>query len=396
VKYCVVIIDGASGWPLPDHGGQTCLELASTPNLTALAKEGLVGMARTVPEGMEPSSACACMSVMGYDPRIYYRGRSAIEAISMGVPFNDQHVLFRCNLVAVQEGKMRSYSSGYITTEEAHLIIETLNEKLGTEQIRFYPGTGYRHICRLAGHEEALQATCTPPHDISDKPVAGHLPRGNGSQLLNDLMERSEEILKEHPVNLKRQAKGDIPATTIWLFWSSGKIPSMPSFKGVFNLSAAMTSGVDLLRGLAKMAGMEVLQIAGVTDGQDNDYVAQVDGALRALEKYDLVTIHIEAPDEAGHDGSVEHKVKAIEQADREVISKLRSWKREALSLLVMPDHPTPIKIKTHVGEPVPFLLWGPGFKPSGAIAFTEAQAKKSGIYIDDGYTIMKKFTKEA
>jgi 2,3-bisphosphoglycerate-independent phosphoglycerate mutase len=209
-------------------------------------------------------------------------------------------------------------------------------------------------------------------------------------------MERSEEILKEHPVNLKRQAKGDIPATTIWLFWSSGKIPSMPSFKGVFNLSAAMTSGVDLLRGLAKMAGMEVLQIAGVTDGQDNDYVAQVDGALRALEKYDLVTIHIEAPDEAGHDGSVEHKVKAIEQADREVISKLRSWKREALSLLVMPDHPTPIKIKTHVGEPVPFLLWGPGFKPSGAIAFTEAQAKKSGIYIDDGYTIMKKFTKEA
>lgn len=391
MKYIVVIIDGAAGWPLPERGGKTCLEIASTPNLRAMAREGILGMARTVPQGMEPSSACACMSVLGYDPGVYYRGRSAIEAISMGVPTGNNDVVFRCNLVAVRDGRMWSYSSGYISTEEARLLIETLNEKLGDDKIRFYPGTSYRHICRITGREDTLQAICTPPHDIPEKPVAEFLPRGQGSDLLLGLMERSKDLLREHPVNSRRQVRGEIPATMIWLFWGSGKVPAMPSFHEIYGLNVAMTSGVDLLRGLAKMAKMAVLDIPGVTDGQDNDYPAQAAGALGALKKHDMVVIHIEAPDEAAHDGSIENKVKAIERIDMEVIGRFRSGQSDKLRMLIMPDHPTPIKIRTHCDDPVPFLLWGSGFKSSGASAFTEAEAKRAQIFIEDGYKVMEK-----
>jgi 2,3-bisphosphoglycerate-independent phosphoglycerate mutase len=392
MKYCVLIIDGAAGWPLAGYNNKTCLEIAHTPNLDLLACEGTLGLSRTVPDGMEPSSACACMSVLGYDPAIYYRGRSAIEAKSMGIAIGTDDVVFRCNLVAVQDGKMYSYSSGYISTEEARSLIATLDEKLGNKNIKFFPGVSYRHICRLTGVPEALKASCTPPHDISGKAIAGFLPQGQGSELLHELMHKSQTVLAEHPVNIKRKDRGDIPATMLWLFWGSGKIPAMPSFKEVYRLNAAMTSAVDLLRGLAKMADMEVLEIPGVTDGQDNDYTAQVTGALNSLKKNELVVIHIEAPDEAGHDGSVPKKVNAIEKIDALVVSKLRSWKQDKLALLIMPDHPTPIKIKTHCDDPVPFLLWGEKFQSNGAVAYNETEAKKGGILIQNGYSLMGKF----
>ncbi|MCJ7764275.1 MAG: cofactor-independent phosphoglycerate mutase [Dehalococcoidales bacterium] len=394
MKYCVLIIDGAAGWALPDRDGKTCLELAHIPNLEAMAQEGVVGLVRTVPQGMEPSSACACMSVLGYDPKVYYRGRSGIEARSMGIPIADDEVVFRCNLVAVRDGKMWSYSSGHIDTDEAHALIAALNEKLGSDEVHFYPGVRYRHICKIKGHDDTLLANCTPPHDIPDKPIAEFLPQGIGSDLLRDLMERSEVVLKEHPVNLERQARGDIPATMIWLFWGSGQILEMPPFKQVYGLGAAMTSGVDLLRGLAQMANMDVLDIPGVTDGPDNDYVAQADGALRALEKYGLVVIHIEAPDEAAHAGSIDDKVEALQIIDKEVVGRIRSWSLDALRVLILPDHPTPIKIQTHTDEPVPFLLWGSGFASNGAKRFTEAVAKSTGIFIDDGYNIMSELTR--
>ncbi len=393
MKYCVLIIDGAAGWSLPEYDGKTCLEIAYTPGLDTMAQEGVMGLARTVPTGMEPSSACACMSVLGYDPAVYYRGRSAIEARSVGVPIGDGDVAFRCNLVSILDGKMRSYSSGYISTEEAQCLIETLDEKLGSDQIRFYPGTSYRHICRITGRQDTLLATCTPPHDIPDKSIAEFLPRGQGSDLLNDLMARSQAVLEGHPVNIQRQSRGEIPATMVWLFWGSGKIPAMPLFKEVYGLDAAMTSGVDLLRGLAQMVGMEVLDIPGVTDGLDNDYAAQVTGALNALKKQDLVVIHIEAPDEAAHDGSINDKVEAIQKVDSEVVSRLRLWDSDKLRMLIMPDHPTPIEIRTHSDEPVPFLLWGPGFESSGAQAFTEEEAKKTGVFYEDGCKIMGRLT---
>jgi 2,3-bisphosphoglycerate-independent phosphoglycerate mutase len=394
MKYCVLIIDGAAGWPLPERGGKTCLELAVIPNLNAMAREGVVGLVRTVPQGMEPSSACACMSVLGYDPKVYYRGRSGIEAKSMGIAVGDDEIVFRCNLVAVRDGKMWSYSSGHIETDEANALIAALNEKLGSDEIHFYPGVRYRHICKIKGHEEALMANCTPPHDIPDRPISDFIPKGPGSELLRDLMEKSKAVLKGHPVNRERETRGDIPATMIWLFWGSGKIPEMPPFKKAYGLSAAMTSGVDLLRGLAKMAQMEILDIPGVTDGPDNDYVAQADGALKSLEKYDLVVVHIEAPDEAAHAGSIDDKIEALQIIDKEVVGRIRAWNPGKLRVLALPDHPTPIKIQTHTEEPVPFILWGYGFESNGAERFSEVQAKNTDFFIDDGYNIMNKLTR--
>ncbi|TET38696.1 MAG: cofactor-independent phosphoglycerate mutase [Dehalococcoidia bacterium] len=389
MKYCVLIIDGASGWPLPERKGKTCLELAHTPNLDRMAEEGVVGLVRTVPEGMEPSSACACMSVLGYDPKVYYRGRSAIEAKSRGIPLDEGEVVFRCNLVAVRDGKMWDYSSGHIGNGEAHALIAALEKSLGNDKIHFYPGVSYRHICKIKGQEDTLLATCTPPHDIPGKPIDGFLPRGPGSDLLRDLMARSEDVLREHPVNRERKSRGEIPATMIWLFWGSGQIPDLPPFKELYGLDAAMTSGVDLLRGLAKMARIDNLDIPGVTDGLDNDYAAQAAGAVEALEEHDLVVIHIEAPDEAGHAGSIDDKIDTLERIDQEVVSQLLSWEEDALRILILPDHSTPIEVQTHTPEPVPFMLWGPGIQSSSAKGFTEAEAKSTGLFIEEGHTIM-------
>jgi 2,3-bisphosphoglycerate-independent phosphoglycerate mutase len=395
MKYGILIIDGASGWALPERGGQTCLELAHTPNLDAMAKKGIVGLSRTVPLGMEPSSACGCMSVLGYDPRVYYRGRAGIEAKSMGIPIGDGEAVFRCNLVGVRDGKMWSYSAGYISTNEAQTLIAALNEYLGSDEVQFYPGVSYRHICKLKGHEDTLQANCTPPHNIPDKLIADFLPRGSGSELLGDLMTRSEAVLREHPVNIARRARGEIPATMIWLFWGSGKLPDMPAFQQVYGLEAVMTSGVDLLNGLAQIMGMEVLEIAGVTDNLDNDYAAQAAGALEALEAHDLVMIHIEAPDEAAHDRAIDAKVEAIRRIDQDVVGRLRSWPGD-IRLLIIPDHATPIEVQTHTDDPVPFLLWGKGFTPNGAKGFTEAEAKSTGFFLEEGYKIMHRLLGKA
>ena len=389
MKYCILIIDGASGLPLPERGGKTCLELAHTPNLDAMAREGILGLARTVPTGMEPSSACACMSVLGYDPKVYYQGRAGIEARSMGIPIGEGEVVFRCNLVATRDGKMWDYSSGHISTNEAKELVSALNKSLGNDDIQFYPGVSYRHICKLKGCEDTLLATCTPPHDIPDKPIAEFMPKGLGSELLRELMKRSEVVLREHPVNVERRSRGDTPATMIWLFWGSGIMPDMPAFEQIYGISAAMTSGVDLLRGLARMMEMDVLEIPGVTDGLDNDYAAQAIGALEALKERELVVMHIEAPDEAAHAGAIDDKVETIQMVDGQVVSRLRSWRRDSLRVLIMPDHPTPIKMRTHSPDPVPFMLWGAGFTANGGKRFTEAEAAKTGLFIDPGYNIM-------
>jgi 2,3-bisphosphoglycerate-independent phosphoglycerate mutase len=362
--------------------------------MDGMAGESVLGLVRTVPPGMEPSSACACMAVLGYDPKLYYRGRSAIEARSIGIPINEGEVVFRCNLVAVSDGNMWDYSSGHITSNEGHALITALEEGLGNDKIHFYPGVGYRHICKIKGAADTLLATCTPPHDIPGEPIAGFLPHGPGSELLRELMLRSEDVLREHPVNIERKSRGDIPATMIWLFWGSSQIPELPPFKELYGLDAAMTSGVDLLRGLARMAGIKALDIPGVTDGLDNDYAAQGAGALEALGEYDLVVIHIEAPDEAGHAGSIDDKIEALERVDREVVSRLLSGEGYAFRMLILPDHATPIAVQTHTPEPVPFLLWGPGFEASGAKRFTEVEAKNTGVFIEEGHTIMGRLTR--
>jgi 2,3-bisphosphoglycerate-independent phosphoglycerate mutase len=385
MKYCLLIMDGAAGLPLPGSG-KTCLELANIPNLDAMANEGALGLVRTVPVDMEASSACACMSALGYDPKVYYRGRAGIEARSIGIPIEEGEVVFRCNLVAIRDGKMFDYSAGHISTAEAKALIVALNKKLGNNAVTFYPGVSYRHICKLKGREDTLRADCTPPHDIPGQSIDKFLPHGPGSDFLRELMERSVKVLREHPVNSERE---ETEATMIWLFWGSGRAPEMPAFEQVFGIKAAMTSGVDLLNGLAQIVGMKVLAIPGVTDGQDNDYTAQGRGALAALEQNDLVVVHIEAPDEVAHRGFIDQKVEAIQRIDGDVVGQLRSRKKDGFRVLIMPDHPTPISIRTHSPDPVPFLMWGEGFVPNGAKRFTETEAKKTGLFIDPGYNIM-------
>jgi 2,3-bisphosphoglycerate-independent phosphoglycerate mutase len=389
VKYCILIMDGASGLPLPERGGKTCLELAHTPNLDAMAREGVLGMARTIPPGMEPSSANGCLSVLGYDPQVYRLGRAAVEARSMGIPIGEGEVVFRCNLVDIDDGKMRDYSSGHISTGEARQLIDALNESLGSDTVHFYSGLSYRHLAKIRGREDTLLATCTPPHDIPGKPIKEFMPRGSGSGLLRDLMRRSEDVLREHPVNAARKSRGELPANMVWLFWGSGKEPDIPAFKQVYGLEAVVTSAVDVILGLARMTGMGVLEIPGVTDGLDNDFAGQVSGALSALDEYDLAVIHIEAPDEEAHAGSIDRKIEAIQRIDDEVVSRLSARRGDALRVLIMPDHPTPIEIQTHSPAPVPFLLWGEGFTSNGAKRFTEAEAVKTGLFIDPGYNIM-------
>jgi 2,3-bisphosphoglycerate-independent phosphoglycerate mutase len=391
MKYCVLIIDGAAGWPLAARGGKTCLELAHTPNLDAMAEAGIVGLVRTVPTGMEASSACACMSVLGYDPKVYYRGRSAIEAHGMGVPVDEGEAVFRCNLVGIRNGTMWSYSSGHIGTSEGQHLVATLNDRLGSDNVHFYPGVGYRHLCKIEGREDTLSARCTPPHDIPEKAIAGFLPEGPGSDLLRELMARSELVLRDHPVNAERRARGDIPATMIWLFWGSGKIPAIPAFREVHGLDAAVISAVDIVRGLARMTGLAVLDVPGVTGDMNNDYVSQGMGTLEALAKYDMVVVHVEATDEAAHAGLIEDKIEGIEQVDEQIVSRVRFWDKDALRVLILPDHATPVETQTHVGDAVPFVLWGPGFKPGGAKRFTEAEARGTGVFVEQGFDIIRR-----
>ena len=383
-------MDGAAGLPIPDYRDMTSLEIARTPNLDKMAKNGIVGLAHMVPEGMEPDSAVACMSIFGYDPKVYYKGRAPIEAVSLNIPIDPSDALFRCNFVTIQDGVMVSHSAGSISTAEANELIDALNKTLGSEQVHIYPGISYRSIMKLKGMDETTKAVCTPPHDIPGKLAKDYLPKGTSSKLLLDLMQRSEKVLKEHPVNKKRIARGEPPATNIWLFWGSSGIPTMPRFQDVYHLTAAVTSGVSLLQGLGKMSDMAVLNIKGVTDGLDNDYAQQAKGALDSLKQYDIVIIHIEAPDEAGHAGSVKEKVTAIEKIDEMVVREIGERSVD-LKVLMTADHPTPISVRTHTSEPVPFVICGPGFSSNGAARMTESEAKRTGLVVNPGCNIMRK-----
>lgn len=388
MKYCILVIDGASGLPVEELGGMTCLEAASTPNLDDMARRGRLGLTSTVPEGMEPSSAAACTSILGFDPAANYIGRGAIEAASLGIPLTDGETAFRCNLVHVADGIMRDYSAGHITSEESRRVIARLDKSLGDPQTRFHPGLGYRHILTLRDGGGALDATCTPPHDIPDQPIAGHLPRGSGANRLLALMEQSVPLLAEDPVNLGRAARGLPPASMIWLFWGGAKPARLSSFSDIYGLHAALTSAVDLLGGLAVIFGLTRLNVLGVTDGADNDYVAQAEGGLAALQDHDLVIMHVESPDEAGHSGDFRAKIEAIRRIDADMASRLLAYEGD-LRILAMPDHPTPVARRTHTPDPVPFVLSGPGIEPNGADTFTEARAASTGLFLDKGWQLM-------
>jgi 2,3-bisphosphoglycerate-independent phosphoglycerate mutase len=408
VKYVVLIIDGASGWPVASLGGLTSLEAAHTPHLDRLAQEGTTGLAYNVPAGMEASSAVACMSVMGFDPAAHYAGRGPIEAMAMGLELEAGQVAMRCNLVTVVDGRLVSYSAGNITSDEAAELIAAIREELGDERLAFHAGVGFRHILTVREGSDLLVTTFTPPHDVTDRLVDEFLPAGPGAPLVLDLMERSKAILAGHPVNAARVARGLPPATQIWLFWPGMKSEGMPTFaEANGGRKAALTSAVDLLRGLAMQADIDILAIPGVTDGGDNDYEAQMAGALVALDDHDVVFVHVEAPDEASHAGDVVGKVEAIERVDALMVPQVTARREAAaqraagraaaaagddIALLVLPDHPTPLEIKTHVPEPVPFVLWGPGFAANGAKAFSEAEARATGFAVAPGHRLLSLF----
>ena len=420
MKHVVLIIDGASGWPVAAHGGRTSLEAAHTPNLDRLAREGKVGIVSNVPLGLEASSAVACMSVMGFDPSLYYTGRGPIEAAAMGIELEPGRVAMRCNLVTVLDGRMASYSAGNISSAESAELIAALQEGLGDERSRFYRGVGFRHILTVRDGEELLATSFTPPHDIAGQPVDAAAPAGPGAAFALDLMERSKAILEGHPVNERRSAGGKPPATQIWLFWPGVRPAEMPAFADLYQgRRAALTSPVDLLKGLAVQTGIDYLLLPGVTDGPDNDYEGQVKGALAALADHDLVFVHVESPDEAGHAGDAAGKVEAIEQVDALMVPQILQAASKAtataapqgtgatlrtaappgspaggpgIRCLILPDHPTPLEIRTHVAEPVPFIMWGPGFEANGAAAYTEEAARATGFAVAPGHLLMPIF----
>jgi 2,3-bisphosphoglycerate-independent phosphoglycerate mutase len=401
LKYVVLIGDGMTDWPAPELGDRTPLQAAFTPNMDKLAREGTVGMVRTVPDGFPPGSDVANLSIMGYDPAKYYTGRAPFEAASMGVELGESDVAFRCNLVTLsfdktkRRARMDDHSAGHISTEEARVLVEFLDRELGSDEIKFYPGVSYRHLVVLKNAE--VGSDCTPPHDILGKDITDYLPLGKSCECLKDLMLRSVGLLEGHEINRKRVAEGKRPANSIWL-WGEGKKPSLPTFQERYGLRGSLVSAVDLMRGLGIYAGFEILEVPGVTGYLDTNFVGKAEHSLKALERNDLAYIHVEAPDEAGHSGNASEKVKAIEDFDALVVgTMLRGLKAfDAFRILVMPDHATPLKLRTHSAEPVPFAIFdSTKKKASGAQGFTEEVSKSpEAVVVDKGYELMDYFIK--
>lgn len=377
MKLVVLLGDGMADLPIEALQGRTPLQAANKPNMDRLAKRGRSGLAQTVPDGFPPGSDVANLSVMGYAPSRHYTGRAPLEAAAMEVQLGPADIAFRCNFVTIEKGIMQDYSAGHISTEEGRELIEALAPLMPERKL--YAGVSYRNLLVL---KAGANAVCTPPHDISDQPVASHLPSGPDSELLISLMEAAGPVLANHPVNLNRIAAGKRPANAIWL-WGQGPAPTMPSFAEKYMLDGAMISAVDLLKGIGRYAGLEVVDVAGATGNIDTNYEGKVEAALRALERLDFVYLHIEAPDEAGHEGDTALKVKAIELFDEKVVGPVIKGLDESgqdWRVLLLPDHATPISIKTHSRDPVPFTIAGTGVQPDGVERFDEAAARQ-GVY---------------
>lgn len=387
MKYVILLGDGMADHPINSLGGKTPLQAADKPNMDLIAKQGQSGLVQTVPEGTPPGSDVANLSVLGYDPHKYYSGRAPLEAAAMGVHLAKDDIAFRCNFVTVTNGLMEDYSAGHITSDEGRELIKSL--KLLMPGGRLYPGVGYRNLLVL---EVGAEAACTPPHDIMDKPIEDHLPRGRDSEQLIELMEASRPLLASHPVNKKRIAEGKSPANMIWL-WGQGRAPSMPTFQKKLGLRGAMISAVDLLKGIGTYAGMEVIDVPGATGDIDTNYAGKVQAVLEALKRLDFVYLHVEAPDEAGHEGDVRQKVRAIELFDQKVVGPvIRGLKEsgEDWRVMVLPDHATPISLRTHTREPVPFAMMGTGIEPDGVNSFDEDEAKMGGYGLVEGIGLVE------
>lgn len=404
MKYLVVLGDGMADFPVPELGGKTPLQVSKKPYMDQLASLGEMGMVKNVPAGLPPGSDVANLSVMGYDPHLYYTGRSPLEAASMGIDLGPNDVAFRCNLVTLsdapfyQEKTMVDYSSDEITTAESEVLIKDIAKALNTENFSFYPGISYRHL--MVWHNGPTQCQLTPPHDISDRPITDHLPKGEGAVQLVELMEKSVHILKNHPVNEARIQKGLRPSTSIWL-WGQGKKPSIQSFYEKFHLQGAVISAVDLAKGLGVCAGLDVINVPGATGNVHTNFRGKAEAALKAFkEGQDFVYLHFEAPDEAGHRGEVENKIISIEKIDSEVLAYLLREMPKITTdfkIMLLPDHPTPLTLKTHVSDPVPFVIYRytPGEKNESHRSYDEESARQTKFLVENGYRLMERFIEQ-
>ena len=393
MKYVIVLADGMADLPISELGGKTPLEYADTPYMDILASGGSMGMVKTVPSSMKPGSDVANLAVMGYDPLKCYSGRSPLEALSVGVAMKDSDVVFRCNIVTLTEEEpyedktILDHSSGEISTEDADILMDAIREAFQNEEFKFYTGTSYRHIT-VWDNGEILDME--PPHDHLGQTIGQFLPK---NIKFREMMKKSFDILNNHPLNVKRAAEGKNKANSLW-FWGAGTKPSLQNFREKTGLNGTMISAVDLLKGIALGAGMQVAQVEGATGSLDTNYVGKAQAAIDALLKnnQDFVYIHVEAPDEMGHQGNLHHKVQSIEQIDKNVIAVIKKAldeSKEPYRILVLPDHPTPICMRTHTSDPVPYVLYDSTKVEEENTVFSEKTAEETGIYWDEGYRLM-------
>ena len=392
MKYIVVIGDGMADFPLNELGNKTPLMIANKPYMNMMAREGICGKVLTVPDGLPPGSDVACMSIFGYNPANYYTGRAPIEASAIGVEMGDEDVAFRCNLVYLKDihdnAIMEDYSGGHITTDEAITIIEDLQKGAEGSEFTFFQGISYRHI--LLWKNGFSEMETTPPHDITGKNIASYIPKGKGADKVVSLMKKSWNILEKHPVNVKRENEGKVPVNSIWL-WGQGKKSRFPLFLDKYGLRGATVAAVDLIKGISGLIGFDTPHVEGATGYYDTDYSAKAAKAIELIRDYDIVYVHIEAPDEASHNGNITEKIKAIECIDKEVLGRIYENVDENVKILVVTDHATPIVMKTHYACPVPFVIFEKGNKVNGC---ETGYDERSGDFVLDGETLIKLFTK--
>ena len=400
MKYIVLVGDGMADRPIEELDGKTPLEAAKIPNMNFIAENGRVGLTNMIPHRMAAASDVANLSILGYNPRKFYTGRGPLEAANMGIDLKDNEIAFRCNLVTVSDERMADYSAGHISNEEANTLINELNSKLGTDDITFYRGVSYRHLVIFkCKDEEELRlfskVKCTPPHDISGKKITSYLPKKSPlADLLRKMMDESRGILSENELNKVRLDLKENPANMIWL-WGQGTKPIMPKFRELYKLEGSIISAVDLIKGIARIIGLDVINVPGATGYYDTNYLGKAQYALDSLKNKDFVFVHVEAPDEAGHNGDLREKIRAIENFDKFVVGTvLEHFKalKEDFRILVLPDHATPLSIRTHSRDPVCFAMFGTDIEQDEIMRFNEKEARLSKFRIDKGHELMEFF----
>ena len=395
MKYIILVPDGLADRPIKELGGKTPLEAAKTPFMDAMAADGFSGLVKTIPDGLPPGSDIGNLALMGYNPKKNFSGRASLEAANMGIQLKSDEVVFRCNLITAKNDILTDYSAGHITTQEAKIIINDLQKKFGGKSIRFYPGKSYRHLLVVKTNKvkNLLTLKTTPPHDIINKKFTSYLPSGKNALELLAIMEDAHAFLKDHPLNAKRIKSKLAPANRIWL-WGQGSKPNLPTLKEKYGLTGSVISAVDLVNGIGRLAGLKVIQVPGANGYYDTNYAGKAAYALRSLKKFDFVYVHVEATDEAGHNGDWKAKRDCCAKFDQYIVGAFRKVfnDKKGVRILIAPDHPTPIALRTHDRSPVPFVIWGDGIKSNGLKSYSETEASKAGLKFKSGEAMVKFF----